>query len=73
MKKPKWYHYIGVTTRNGMKLVTKVNYSNNTTEWGEGKPQKFPISIAKDIVFGLTCNGFIAVVITTLDEFEKQI
>lgn len=58
----------GITTH---KYVTGVD--GNTAEWEAGKPAKpFAESFAKDIVFGLTINGFAAAVVKVLHGVELK-
>ena len=69
----KYNYYIGVKTNDGIRLVTKINNRENMSYWkADEKPQKFTLSTAKDISWGLCINGFESFVITTLEEYEKQ-
>jgi len=54
---------------NTVKFVTEVD--RNTASWEAGKPaMKLSESFAKDIVFGLTLNGFAAAVVRVLHGVE---
>ena len=67
----KYDHYVAVFPENrSIKYVTGVD--NHTALWEDDKPaMKFSESFAKDIVFGLTLNGYVSAVITFLHGVEN--
>ena len=72
---PKFDTYVAVFFTNAgtttVKYVTGVD--KNTAEWQAGKDAKpFAESFAKDIVFGLTLNGFAAAVVKVLHGLELR-
>ena len=62
----KYKYYIGIIGEgNQIKYVTKINNATRTALWEDGKPAlKMSLTNAKDLVYGLVCNWFSAVVIT---------
>lgn len=71
--KTKRYYYVGVQTGSGLSLVTKRDYTNKMAWWNaEQKPMKMPQSTARDLAWALCVNGFEAVVIDSLIDFETQ-
>ena len=71
----KKYHYIGVQTDNGMRFVTKIDYSTKSANWNKNeKPLCFSSkSTAEDIVWGLCMNFSVAVVVTSLFPLDNHI
>ena len=72
---PRFDTYVAVfftsTDATSVKYVTGVD--RNTAEWEAGKPaMPFAESYAKDIVFGLTLNGYAAAVIKVLHGVELK-
>ena len=54
------------------KFVTGLE-SHNIARWEAGKPaKKFSESFARDIVFGLTLNGYAAAVIQVIDGVQLK-
>ena len=76
MSNPRYDTYVAVfTSQDGIirtRFVTDLP-SRNTAEWNAGKPA-MPISesYAKDIVLGLTLNGFAAAVVKVLHGVELK-
>ena len=73
MKNPCFDTYVAVIfTENGQERVRYVTgTSRNTAEWVPGKPAvKLSESFAKDIVYGLTLNGYAAAVVKFLHGVE---
>lgn len=76
MKNPRYDTYVAVfTNKDGdirTRFVTDLP-ARNTAEWNAGKPA-MPISesYAKDIVLGLTLNGFAAAVVKVLHGVELK-
>lgn len=71
--KTKNHYYILVFTDNGPVYVTSVNYADKSAKWEKDKvPKEFSRSNAEDIVFGLCCNFFNAVVVTHKVEIDCQ-
>jgi len=65
--------FVGVVQPDGTtKLVTKIDNKTRWASWSEGIPMKFTLSTAKDLVLGLTMNGYTAVVIQTLVDFAEN-
>ena len=70
--KKKYYHYVLVFTNNGPKFVTGLG-DHHTAYWDELKaPKEFSKEWADDIVFGLRCNWYSAVRVTTPIELDTQ-
>ena len=70
MNNVKRLSYVAVITSDGssnaLKFVTKTEGRN--AFWEAGKPAKaFSETTAKDISFGLYCNGFAAVIVKAID------
>ena len=67
----KFNTYVAVFFGDRVKFVTGVD--RNTASWEAGQPaKKFSEDFAKDIVFGLTLNGYAAAVIKVLNGVELQ-
>lgn len=68
----KWNVYVGVITADGISVVTDIDNSTKAAYWKSGqKGKKFTLTTAKDLVFGLTVNGYSAFVIQTLGEMNN--
>lgn len=67
----KYNTYVAVFFNNkDVRYVTGVD--RNTASWEEGKPaMQFSESFAKDIVFGLTLNGYPAAVVEFMNGVEN--
>lgn len=64
--------YVGVIFGDEVRFVTGIP-SRNTAEWKAGEPaKKFSEDYAKDIVFGLTFNGYTACVMKFLKGIELR-
>lgn len=73
MANRKNYYYILVFTNNGPVYVTSVSWQDKMTYWNElEKPKAFTKSMANDLVLGLACNGYSAVLVTTWYELGNQ-
>lgn len=74
MKNPRYDTYVAVLTNKDGDIRTRFVTdlpSRNTAEWNAGKPaMQISESYAKDIVLGLTLNGFAAAVIKVLHGVE---
>ena len=70
MANPTYENYVAVFFSEGDNIVTKfvtALQSHNWTEWHDGEPaMKMSESCAKDVVFGLTLNGYAAAVVKVL-------
>lgn len=67
------HYYVLVFTDNGPVYVTSVNYADKSARWEKTKPPKeFSKSNAEDLVFGLRCNWFNAVVVTLPCDIDSQ-
>lgn len=73
-KKQKSYWYVLVLTNDGPTFVTKVNYSDKSAEWKKDeKPEEFGGEAwAKDLVLGLTWNGYTAFAVCSQFELDTQ-
>ena len=70
--KKKYHHYVLVFTDEGPKFVTSLG-DHHTAYWNELEaPEEFTQFMADDIVFGLRCNFFSAVRVTTPVELDAQ-
>ena len=74
MSSPKFDSYVAIfTNKDGdiqTRFVTDIP-ARNMAEWNAGKPAlALAESYAKDIVFGLTLNGFAAAVVKVLHGVE---
>lgn len=66
MANQKNYYYVLVFTDEGPVYVTSVNNATNYARWDrEEEPKAISKSYAEDVVFGLRCNGYRAVLVTT--------
>ena len=62
------YHVAIITDDNKIKYVTSINNLTKLAKWEAGeKAMKLNSSVANDLMYGLRCNGYTAVVIRTLD------
>lgn len=70
MKNPRFDTYVAILTDDTGKLSTRFVTGipgHNTAEWLQGEPaMSMSETIAKDIVFGLTLNGYAAAVVKVL-------
>ena len=68
----KYKYYVAILFQGGVyRFVTGKNNITRTAMWESGKPAvNFSLSVAKDLVFGLVCNGYPAVVVTAPESFE---
>lgn len=70
--KKKYHHYVLVFTNEGPKFVTGLG-EHHIAYWDKLEaPKEFTQFMADDIVFGLRCNFFSAVRVTTPTELEYQ-
>ena len=73
MAKKKNYYYVLVFTNNGPVYVTSINYSNKYANWNKlEKPLEMTKTSAEDLCFGLMCNFYSAVVVSSPVELEYQ-
>ena len=65
----KYKYYVGIIkSEGGIRYVTKCSQSTKIALWQDGeKALPMTLSAAKDLVFGLRCNCYNAVVITAPD------
>lgn len=70
----KYKYYVAILFQRGQyRFVTRIDRNTKTAVWGDGEEAKsFPLSVAKDLVFGLVCNGYPAVVVTAPETFEMR-
>lgn len=67
------HYYVLVFTDNGPVYVTSINYADKSARWEKDKdPKEFSKSNAEDLVFGLRCNWFNAVVVSLPVEIDYQ-
>ena len=69
----KYVYHIAIIdpTNNTLKFVTKINNQTKVALWEDGQPaKKFPKMAADDLLFGLICNGFNAVVVKCPAHYE---
>ena len=72
-KKTKNHYYVLVFADNGPAYVTSVNYADRSARWEKDKnPKEFSKSEAEDLVFGLRCNWFNAVVVYLPIDIDSQ-
>lgn len=66
MAKTKNYYYVLVFTDEGPVYLTSANNSSRYACWDkEEEPLALSKSYAEDVVFGLRCNGYRAVLVAT--------
>lgn len=66
------HYYVLVFTNEGPKYVTGTG-EHHMAYWNElGEPKEFAKSVAEDMVFGLRCNWYQAVLVTTPVELKDQ-
>ena len=71
--KKKNHYYVLVFADNGPAYVTSVDYADRSARWEKDKaPKEFDKSDAEDLVFGLRCNWFNAVVVHLPVEIDYQ-
>lgn len=64
----KFKYYVGVLSGNDIRYVTQVDRATMSATWEDGATAvSMSQSAALELVFGLRCNGFGAVVITAPD------
>ena len=64
--KKKNYYYVLVFADDGPAYVTSVIYAERSARWDKNEtPKEFSKYDAEDLVFGLRCNGYRAVLVTT--------
>lgn len=72
-KKKANHYYVLVTTDEGPKFVTKVNYGDKTAEWNyKEKPLEMEKVWAEDLVLGLNLNMHQAYLICQKCEITTQ-
>lgn len=60
------YYYVLVFTDEGPVYVTSVNNAQRISYWErEEEPKAFPKYYAEELVYGLNCNGYRAVLVST--------
>lgn len=73
MATKKNFHYVLVFTDEGPVYVTSVNNATNYAHWDKDKaPKEFPKYYAEELAFGLRCNFYQAVMVTTKVELDCQ-
>lgn len=73
MANQKNYYYVLVFTDKGPVYVTGCNNSNNWATWDKnGAPKDFPKYYAEEIVLGLNCNYYHAVLVCAKSPIEYQ-
>ena len=73
MAKTNYHYYVLVFTSEGPIYVTSVDYSTKEACWNKDKaPLELSASSADDLVLGLNCNFFNAVLIRSKFEIETQ-
>ena len=67
------HYYVLVFTDNGPVYVTSVNNATSWARWDKNEvPKAFPKYYAEDLVFGLRCNCFQAVLVTSTVKLDSQ-
>ena len=67
------YYYVLIFTDGGPVYVTSANNATSYARWDKNEvPRTFPKYYAEDIVFGLRCNGYCAVLVTVKDKLDYQ-
>ena len=67
------YYHVLVFTDNGPVYVTSVDYSTKSARWEKDKtPCIFGRAGAEELAFGLQCNFFNAVVVSSKYEIDCQ-
>lgn len=73
MASKKNYYYVLVFTEAGPVYVTSVSWKDKTSYWNnKEKPMLMTKSMAQDLMFGLSCNGYHAVLVQTFYELGNQ-
>lgn len=69
--KTKYFYFVAIISEdNSLKFVTRVDNTTRTCLWSDNCQAKvFTKTIADDLMFGLRCNGYNAVVIKC-DDFQ---
>jgi hypothetical protein len=71
--KKKNHYYVLVFSNNGPAYVTSVDYADRSARWDKNAiPKEFSKSDAENLVFGLCCNFFNAVVVMHPVEIDCQ-
>ena len=71
--KIKWYVYIQVWNGEKWQYVTDIDHASRQAWWSaDGKPLRFTLSVAKDIAWALSVNGYNANVVQSLRFIDKQ-
>lgn len=69
----KYTYYVAIINRtdNHLMFVTEIMSQTKVAKWEDGKPaKKFTKTTADDLMFGLICNGYDAVVIKAAKHLE---
>ena len=67
------HYYVLVFAESGPAYVTSVNYADKSARWDKNEtPKEFTKSNAENLVFGLRCNWFNAVVVMHPIEIDRQ-
>lgn len=73
MANKKNFHYVLVFTDEGPVYVTSCNNATQWARWDKDKaPQAFQKYYAEELAFGLRCNYYQAVMVTTKVELDCQ-
>lgn len=67
----KYKYYVGILLGDRIRYVTSVDNASKLAKWQDGEAAK-PMTLtgAKDLIYGLRCNCFNAVIIT-MPDYEK--
>ena len=66
MATKKNYYYVLVFTDEGPVYVTSVNNASKYARWNKDEvPKTLPKYYAEDLIFGLNCNGYNAVLVAS--------
>ena len=70
----KYKYYVAILFKGGIyRFVTDIESETKTALWENGKPAiDFSLSYAKNLVFGLVCTGYPAVIVTAPESFNLE-
>ena len=69
----KYIYHVAIIDHNTnqLRFVTEIMNQTRVAKWEDGKPaKKFTKTLADDLMFGLICNGYDAVVVKAAQHLE---
>jgi hypothetical protein len=73
MANSKNYYYVLMFTDEGPVYVTSANNATQYARWDKNEvPKAFPKYYAEDLVYGLRCNYYCAVLVVTKAKLDTQ-